>query len=406
MSMNAQLTPLEDAFAILLSNLTPLADTECVSLLQAPGRILAQDLLAPVDVPPSDNSAMDGYAVRVADLHEAPSLLPVSQRIAAGYVGQPLKPGSVARIFTGAALPPGADAVVMQENTERQGQDVRVLKSAAIGEHVRKRGEDIRKGSVLFTAGHRIRVQDMHVLSASGMAELSVRKSLRVAILTTGDELVRPGTSLKSGQIYNSNYYVLASLLSRLGVQVLDFGVVGDLLEDTMECLEKAAGQADCIVSSGGVSVGEEDHVKAAVEQLGGIELWKLAVKPGKPFAYGQVKGKPFFGLPGNPVSAFVTFVLLVRPAVLKLMGASIIKPIGFRLPVNFSCSSQERQEFLRVKLATEGEEAGGLQLYDNQSSGAGSSLSEADGLAVLPPFTSVEHGDMLEFIPLDVLTA
>jgi len=366
--------------------------------------VLAQDLVAPVDVPPSDNSAMDGYAVRAADLENAPLQLPVSQRIPAGVVGQPLEPVTAARIFTGAALPTGADAVVMQENTEPLGQEVKLLYRIKAGEHVRRQGEDIRKGTVLFTAGHRIRIQDMHVLSASGIAELSVKKPLRVAVLTTGDELVRPGTPLQPGQIYNSNFYMLSALLGRLGVQVLDFGVVGDRLEDTVQCLEKAAAQADCIISSGGVSVGEEDHVKAAVEQLGGIGLWKLALKPGKPFAYGNVQGIPFFGLPGNPVSAFVTFVLLVRPAVLKLMGSDVEKPITFRLPADFSCSSQERQEYLRVKLTKEDGGAGVLQLYNNQSSGAGSSLSDADGLAVLPPFTSIKHGDMLEFIPLDLL--
>ena len=402
--MNAQLTPLNDALAVLLESLVPQADMESIDLLQAPGRILAQDLVAPVDVPPSDNSAMDGYAVTAADLAEVPLVLPVSQRIPAGYVGQPLTPGSVARIFTGAALPPGADAVVMQENTELQDHAVRVFKGVNAGEHVRKQGEDIRKGTILFAAGHRIRIQDMHVLSASGIEELPVRKPLRVAILTTGDELVRPGTPLQPGQIYNSNYYVLAALLQRIGVQVLDFGVVGDLLEETLECFERAAGEADCIVSSGGVSVGEEDYVKTAVEHLGNIDLWKLAVKPGKPFAYGQVKGVPFFGLPGNPVSAFVTFVLLVRPAMLTLMGATKSEPVSFQLPVNFSCSSQERQEFLRVKLVRDRSESCGLQLIENQSSGAGSSLSGADGLAVLPPFTSVKHGDMLDFIPLNEL--
>jgi molybdopterin molybdotransferase len=403
-SINAQLTPLDDALSILLRDLAPLTERESVELLLAPGRVLAQDLVAPVDVPPGDNSAMDGYAVRSADLDDLPRVLPVSQRIPAGSVGKPLEPGSAARIFTGAPLPSGADAVVMQENTELQGSDVRLLQGVSAGEHVRQRGEDIRKGAVLFTSGHRVRIQDMHVLSASGIADLLVRKPLRVAILTTGDELVRPGTPLQPGQIYNSNYYMLSALLDRLGMQVLDCGVVGDNLEDTLHSLERAAQQADCIVSSGGVSVGEEDHVKAAVERLGRIGLWKLAVKPGKPFAFGRVQDVPFFGLPGNPVSVFVTFVMLVRPALLSLMGATISKPARFPMPVNFSCASHDRQEFLRVRLIKEGQAAASMQLFDNQSSGAGSSLSDADGLAVLPPFTSVKHGDMLDFIPLNEL--
>jgi molybdopterin molybdotransferase len=402
--MNAQLTPLDEALSVLLCDLAPLAGLESIELSRAPGRVLAQDVIAPVDVPPCDNSAMDGYAVRVVDLDDLPRVLPVSQRIPAGSVGEPLEPGTVARIFTGAPLPSGADAVVMQENTELQGPHVRILQGTGAGEHVRRQGEDIRKGGVLFTAGHRVRIQDMHVLSASGIASLSVRKPLRVAILTTGDELVRPGNPLQPGQIYNSNYYVLSALLGHLGMQVLDFGVVGDNLKDTLDTLGRAVGQADCIVSSGGVSVGEEDHVKAAVEQLGSIGLWKLAVKPGKPFAYGRVKGVPFFGLPGNPVSVFVTFVMLVRPALLSLSGATVSKPTKFPMPVRFSCTSHDRQEFLRVRLVKEGEAAGSLQLFDNQSSGAGSSLSDADGLAVLPPFTSVKHGDMLDFIPLNEL--
>jgi len=402
--MNMQLTQLDEALALLLRDLTPVASAETIDLSLAPGRVLAQDLIAPVDVPPSDNSAMDGYAVRAAELQEIPCVLPVSQRIPAGTIGEPLSPGTVARIFTGAPLPRGADAVVMQENTEPLDARVRVLQRVSAGEHVRRRGEDINEGAILLKAGHRIRIQDMHVLSASGIANLSVKQSLRVAILTTGDELVSPGTPLQPGQIYNSNYYLLSSLLHRLGMQVLDCGVVGDNLEDTLMSLSRAAEQADCIVTSGGVSVGEEDHVKAAVEQLGSIGLWKLAVKPGKPFAFGKVKDVPFFGLPGNPVSVFVTFTMLVRPALLQLIGATFYRPSRFKMPVDFSVTSHDRQEFLRVGLIREGKDAGRLQLYANQSSGAGSSLSEADGLAVLPPFTSVKRGDMLDFIPLNEL--
>jgi len=350
---------------------------------------------------------MDGYAVRAAEIAEVPVEMSVTQRIPAGHAGSPLQPGSVARIFTGAALPVGADAVVMQENAETDdlhSERVTILQTATAGENVRQKGEDIRKGAVLFAAGHRLTIPDMNVLSASGIAELSVRERLRVAVITTGDELVRPGTSLKPGQIYNSNFYILAALLERLGMQVIDLGVVGDQFDATVEGLDAASRQADCIITSGGVSVGEEDHVKAAVEKLGKIALWKLAVKPGKPFAFGQVNEVPFFGLPGNPVSAFVTFVLLVRPALLKLAGATSSMPAGLRLPVDFSASSTERQEFLRVKLKFDEQGMGRLDLFRNQSSGAGSSLSDADGLAILPPFTTVKHGDMLEFISLGQL--
>ncbi|MCB1670961.1 MAG: molybdopterin molybdotransferase MoeA [Gammaproteobacteria bacterium] len=403
--MNPGLTPLDEALPRLLSELAVRTGQETVALYAATGRVLAEDLYAPLDVPTTDNSAMDGYAISSANLNSVPVTVAVSQRIPAGYSGEPLRAGTAARIFTGAPLPTGADAVVMQENTEQQGDSVRILKPVVAGENVRSRGEDIARDSLLFRAGHRIVERDMHTLASCGIADLAVRQPLKVAVLTTGDELVRPGTLLQPGQIYNSNFYLLSALLTRLGCQVIDCGTVGDNLEVTVDSLERAAAQADCLVSSGGVSVGEEDHVKAAVQRLGRIDLWKLAVKPGKPFAWGRVRGRPFFGLPGNPVSAYVTFVLLVRPALLAMLGATPAGPLTFRLPVDFSASSGERQEYLRVTLSGSGPKQQRLKRVDNQSSGAGSSLSRADGLAVLPPFTSVNQGDMLEFMPFSELT-
>jgi len=402
--MEASLTPLDKALELLLGGLQVTAGEQTVELRSAVGNVLSRDVLAPVDVPPADNSAMDGYAVNPQDVDSVPVSLPVSQRIPAGQPGTELRRGTAARIFTGAPLPPGASAVVMQENTEAQEQSVCILQSVDEGENVRRQGEDIRRGSRLLSAGHRITVPDMHVLSASGIARLAVRRPLRVAVLATGDELVRPGSDLQPGQIYNSNFFLLSALLDRLGMEVIDCGTVADRLSATREQLVQAARAADCIITSGGVSVGEEDHVKAAVQELGHIGLWKLAVKPGKPFAWGEVETRPFFGLPGNPVSAFVTFVLLVRPALLKLSGAMVSAPLAMRMPVAFSASSSERQEYLRVKLVAA--ESGDLQLQAcrNQSSGAGSSLGEADGLAVLPPFTSVQCGDRLGFIPMSEL--
>ncbi len=403
--MNTRLTPLQDALTRLMAELPVMAGRESIDLAKADGRVLADDLRATVDVPASDNSAMDGYAVNTEALREVPVTLTVSQRIPAGFAGSPLQPGTAARIFTGAPLPEGADAVVMQENTLLEGRTVTVLQAVEAGENVRSRGDDIPREALLFKAGHRVQERDMHILASCGFARVEVNKLLKVALLTTGDELVRPGTTLLPGQIYNSNYYVLSALLGRLGVRIIDLGTVGDELEATRAKLEQAAAEADCIVSSGGVSVGEEDHVKTAVQQLGQIDLWKLAVKPGKPFAWGNVNRKPFFGLPGNPVSAFVTFVLLVRPALLRLMGAREHKSLSFYLPVAFSAGIGERQEYLRVNAVGGGNSGQCLQICDNQSSGAGSSLSQADGLAVLPPFTSVNQGDMLEFIPFTELT-
>lgn len=402
--MRGSLTPLEDALDRLVAELPVIAGEETIDLKQACGRILVHDLTAPVAVPPADNSAMDGYAVQAGDVLTVPVTLPVSQRIPAGQGGQPLLPGTAARIFTGAPLPPGANAVVMQENTTAEGESVTIRQTVNPGDNVRARGDDIPLGMTLFAAGHRLDARDMHVLSSCGIARLTVRRRLKVAVLTTGDELVRPGSPLGPGQIYNSNFYVLSALLNGLGVEVLDFGTVGDTLSETVATLEQAAAGADCLISSGGVSVGEEDHVKAAVQQLGEISLWKLALKPGKPFAWGRVNDRPFFGLPGNPVSAFVTFVLLVRPALLKLGGADPQPPLSVSLPVAFSVSSGERQEYLRVRLTRRQGPGQQLQLCNNQSSGAGSSLSLADGLAVLPPFTIIRHGDMLMFIPFSEL--
>jgi len=350
--MRGSLTPLQDALDRLVAELPVIAGEETIDLEQACGRILVHDLTAPVAVPPADNSAMDGYAVQAGDVLTVPVTLPVSQRIPAGQGGQPLLPGTAARIFTGAPLPPGANAVVMQENTTLEGESVTIRQLVNPGENVRARGDDIPLGMTLFAAGHRLDARDMHVLSSCGINRLQVRRRLKVAVLTTGDELVRPGSPLGPGQIYNSNFYVLSALLHGLGVEVLDFGTVGDTLSATVATLGQAADSADCLISSGGVSVGEEDHVKAAVQQLGEISLWKLALKPGKPFAWGRVNDRPFFGLPGNPVSAFVTFVLLVRPALLKFGGADPQPPLSVFLPAAFSVSSGERQEYLRVRLS------------------------------------------------------
>lgn len=398
------LTPINAALEQVLASQQRVTDTETVSLAEASGRVLVQDCIATIDVPPHANSAMDGYAVHAADVVSAPVVLPVSQRIAAGQVGTVLAVGEAARIFTGAPLPEGADAVVMQENCEASDQEVRILQSAQPGENLRARGEDIEAGATLLPAGHRLRPQDIGLLASVGVTRVSVVRRLQVAIMTTGDELVAPGAVLAPGQIYNANAYTLNALLTGLGTEVLDLGIVPDSPAATEAALRKGA-TADCIITTGGVSVGEEDHVKAAVEAAGKLDLWKLAIKPGKPFASGEVHDTRFFGLPGNPVSAFVTFVLLVRPALLSMQGCGNVAPQHFPVIAGFSSGqSGERQEYLRVSLdAGDGANLSALP-YDNQSSGVGASLSGAQGLAIIPPYTAVNAGDRLAYIPFSEL--
>ena len=378
-----------------------ISGVEQVELLAARGRILAGDVRAGVDVPPFASSAMDGYAVRAEDVRGPPVTLPATLRVAAGEAGGVLPVGEAARIFTGAALPENADAVVIQENCRAGTGEVTVLKPVAAGDHVRAAGDSIGAGRLLFRTGHRLLSQDIGVLASIGRVEVSVRRKLRVALLATGCELVMPGNPLGPGQIYNSNFFALASLLGDLPVTLVDLGVAGDELRKTRKVLREAADKADCIISTGGVSVGEEDHVRTAVAREGELRLWKLAIKPGKPLAWGNLGGTAFFGLPGNPVSAFVTFCLIARPALLAMMGAAATVATGFRLPVDFAApASGERQEYLRVSLLADARGDARLVPEVNQSSGAGSSLSRSQGLLVVPPHTAIQPGDRLEFIP------
>lgn len=399
------LTPIDAALKLLLASMHVLADTEMVALLAACGRVLAQDCRSDIAVPPHAASAMDGIAVLAADVSQVPVTLAVTQRIAAGQVGNPLERGQAARIFTGAPLPEHADTVVMQENCRFADGEVTVLQATSRGENVRSSGEDIAAGTLLFQSGHRLRAQDIGVLASAGNTQVKVRRRCRVALLATGNELVQPGTDLLPGQIYNSNYYSLSALLQVLGCEVLDFGVVRDNLTATRQVLQEAAAQADCIISTGGVSEGEEDHVKAALAELGSLNLWKLAIKPGKPLAYGSVGRTHFFGLPGNPVSAFVTFCLVVRPCLLRLLGCSQVAPLKLRVPAGFNQPlSGERQEYVRVILEPDAANQLTLRPIANQSSGVGSSLSAAAGLAIIPAHSAVICGDSLEFIPFSEL--
>jgi molybdopterin molybdotransferase len=392
------LTPLDEALARLLAQAQPLAERETLPTTAAAGRVLAADLVSPVDVPPADNSAMDGYALRAA---EASQPLPVTQRIPAGTVPAPLAPSEAARIFTGAQVPPGADTVVMQEHTELVDGQVRVTHPITAGQHVRRRGEDVRAGSIVLPAGTRLDAVAVGLAATAGAAELTVTRRPRVALFSTGDELVMPGEPLPPGAIYNSNRFTLRALVEGLGCEVVDLGIVPDRLDATRAALRDAASRADVILTSGGVSVGEEDHLRPAVQAEGQLDLWALAIKPGKPFAYGRVQTAHFIGLPGNPVSSLVTFLVLVRPFLLKLQGATRLAPRGYRLVAGFDWPKPDkRREFLRVRL----DEEGGLALFSNQSSGVLTSAFWADGLLDNPPGQAFKAGDAVRFIPFSEL--
>lgn len=397
----------DQALHTLLAAARPVAEVREMSLEAAVGRVLAAAQHATVAVPPLDNSAMDGYALRAADVAEADTVLPVSQRIPAGSIGQPLLPGSAARIFTGAPIPPGADAVVMQERTEAVEGGVRFSQVPRAGENIRRAGEDIAVGSEILPAGVILRGQELALAASAGLPQLPVYRRLRVAVFFTGDELRQPGEPLPPGAIYNSNRYALRALLEGLGCEVRDLGQVPDQLEATREALRRAAADNDLIVTSGGVSVGEEDHVKPAVEAEGRLGLWKIAIKPGKPLAFGEVTstGKPvwFVGLPGNPVSSFVTFVTLVRPFIRRLQGVQQVLPRSFAMRADFDWKKADaRQEFLRARINA----SGGLELFPNQGSGVTTSLVWGDGLVVNPPNTTVASGDLVQFIPFAELLA
>src|SRR5512139_3399724 len=377
--------------------------SETVAVSAALGRVLAAPQTSAITVPPADNSAMDGYAVRVADVSAAGVRLPVSQRILAGSVGETLTPGTAARIFTGAPLPPGADAVLMQEYCAAEDGDVVIHALPRPGENIRRAGEDIVAGADILAAGTRIGAAEMGLAASVGLAELPVFRKLRVACFFTGDELVTPGTPLAPGQIYNSNRYTLTGLVNGLGCELVDLGIVPDTLEATEAALARAAREADVVITSGGVSVGEADYVKAAVEKLGRVEMWKVAMKPGKPFVYGRVGDTDFIGLPGNPVSAFVTFCLFVRPFLQKRMGAADVLYRAFAVQADFAwVKPGARREFLRAQLQPNGK----LALFANQSSGVLTSCAWADGLVDLAIGQTVQPGDWVRFIPFSELLA
>jgi molybdopterin molybdotransferase len=426
------LRPLDDALTELLGFALALPGVEDIATFDADGRVLTHDMVSALHVPPQDNSAMDGYALRCADVAPSGGVLAVSQRIAAGTSGQPLQAMSAARIFTGAPIPAGADAVVMQEDCELDGAGhVRIKVQAQSGQWIRRAGEDVARGAVVLAKGERLTPAALGLAASIGLSRLPVARRPRVALFSTGDELVMPGEvapdKMRPGAIYNSNRFFLRALLLRLGCEVTDLGIVPDRLDATVQALRGAASQHDLILTSGGVSVGEEDHIKPAVESLGELALWQIAIKPGKPFAYGKIfKNQPetsgaagavdetsvmspreqachFMGLPGNPVSSFITFLLLVRPFLLKLQGATQTELPGVALPAHFDWPrADKRREFLRVRRNA----AGGLDLFPNQSSGVLTSAVWGDGVVDNLPGQVIVKGDMVRFISFAELQA
>ncbi len=393
------LIPVDSAVALMLAAAAPVPETESLALTDSLGRVLAEDVSAAIAVPGYDNSAMDGYAVSSTDCAEAGRSLKVSQRIAAGQTGDKLDAGTAARIFTGAPVPEGADAVVMQERCQAQGDQVIVNTAVVVGENIRRAGEDIALGGVVLRAGTLIRPQDQGLIASVGQQSVTVRRKLKVATFFTGDELVEPGQPLAPGQIYNSNRYTLNALLQSIGCAVNDLGIVPDTLEATLDVLQQAAVDADLVLTSGGVSVGEEDYVRVALQQLGELNMWRINMKPGKPVAFGRVGDALFMGLPGNPVSVFVTFLIFARPLILKLQGAAMTDPQVLSLRSGFDWDGGKRQEYLRVRVRHD-DHGAYAELYPHQGSGVLSSASWADGLAIIEPGITMHVGDLVQYIP------
>ena len=399
--MNKGLLSVDEALRVLLAGARAVPETEDVPTLEASGRVLARAQISGMDVPPMDNSAMDGYALRAADVRAPDTRLRVAQKIMAGAMGRALEPGSAARIFTGAPIPPGADAIVMQEFCAVDGDAVVVKKVPAAEEWIRRKGSDIRAGDPVLAAGIRLRPQDTGLAASIGIKSLPVYRRVRLALFFTGDELVMPGDPLPPGRIYNSNRFTLNGLARTFDCEVHDYGIVPDNLAATRAVLRQAAAECDLIVTSGGVSVGDADFVKPAVEAEGSLLMWKIAMKPGRPLAFGRIghdeSAAAFIGLPGNPVSSFVTFLIFVRPFLLRMQGVAEVAPRALEARADFDWSDPDpRREFLRVKWNSRG----GLDLYPTQDSAVMTSTAWADGFVDNPPNHTIRAGDTVRFLP------
>lgn len=395
------LMPVDDAIAHLLDQVPPPPTAQVIALEQAMGRVLAADIHSPLNLPGWDNSAMDGYALRAADLPADGGYLPVGGRIAAGDRGtRPLPAGQAVQIFTGAPLPPGADTVVAQERCTVEGQRV-WFPPVTLGEHVRKEGEELRRGDLLFRAGKRLRAQEIGLLAGAGVARVEVYRPLRVCLLSSGNELREPGEALAPGQIYNSNRYCLAALLKGWGVEVHDYGVMVDELAASRHALSLASSECDLLLSSGGVSVGEEDHLKQAIKELGSIDFWRLAIQPGKPLAFGEVGGKPWIGMPGNPSAALITALVVMRPFLLRAQGMTDVLPTPVTVAAGFDwLQPNKRRQYLRARLSADAGGALQVELHPQQSSAMLTAACWADGLAVIEREQLVHKHDMLQFLP------
>jgi len=399
--VDSALRSVEEVREEIISHVIPTDRSELRSVEFALGQIVAEDTVADVDVPPADNSAMDGFALDTEDPDiRLGGSYRVSDRIPAGRVGQPLVPGTLARIFTGANVPTGANAILIQENATLEDGNIIIDVLPEPGAWIRPQGQDLRKGGVAVPRGTRIRPQEQGLLTSVGKTHVQVYCPLTVALFSTGDELRDPPDTLNPGQIYNANRATLKGLLTKLGVKIVDLGCVPDDLKATEWALGKAAQSADCIITSGGVSVGEEDYVKQAVSNRGKLESWKVAMKPGKPVAFGHVDNTPFFGLPGNPVSTFVSYLLFVRPFLLKQQGATEYMPEYYLAPAGFNIQGGSRREYLRVKREVAEDGTLLLRQFANQSSGVLSSVSWADGLAEIEIGAQVEDGNLIKIYP------
>lgn len=401
-SAQQSLNSLDTVVSYLLEQVASVSETESVNLHFALNRVLAEDLSSPVNVPPADNSAVDGYALSAASVNNTDTL-EVSQRIPAGHSPEPLQKGTAARIFTGASIPDGADCVVMQEHTELTGNGASVtfLQNVRAGQNIRPKGQDIEAGQTILHKGQNLSPQRLGLAASTGCANVQVYRPLKVAYFSTGDELVEPGEPIQSGQIYNSNRYLLNGLLSSLKFEGIDLGVIPDNLEATKAALQNAAEQADVVISTGGASVGEEDYIQSAINALGKVDLWRVAIKPGKPFMFGKIGKTPVIGLPGNPGAVFVTFMALARPFLLKAQGLTQVLPQTVKLPLAFNINKAgTRREFLRVRQ----DNSGRLVRHPNQSSGMLSSASWAEGLAIIPEHEVPEINSMVDFLPFSTL--
>jgi molybdopterin molybdotransferase len=397
-----KLNALDEVIDRLKQLAAPINSSEFVPLLQANQRVLAEDLSASLNVPPTDNSAVDGYALNITGFVENQGY-EISQRIPAGQAPKPLTPGTVARIFTGASIPEGANAVIMQEQAkvDDDGLSVSFNSSPSLQQNIRPLGQDVKSGQVILEKGQVLSPARLGLIASIGIPQVKVFRKLKVAIFSTGDELVEPGGQTEPSQIFNSNRYLLSGMLQSLNMEIIDLGLIADDFEATKDALSQASKNADVIISTGGASVGEEDYVQSAIKALGSIDFWRVAIKPGKPFMYGQIGNTPVLGLPGNPGAVYVTFAVLARPFLLHHQGLNHSSPTSFQQALGFDIKKAgPRREFLRVQRNAEGV----LNKHPNQSSGMLSSASWADGFAVIHEHSQPKAGDFVEFIPFSCL--